>query len=122
MTKSLALETFLAPVFSKTNVQSAKKTGNKTFRFHLATGLIAANVLLLAAYIYGVNAFASRGYEIKALQKQLSALNEDNKKISLKVSEASSMVSIQRGFLSANFVPAGSLKFLQVNAKQFSQR
>jgi hypothetical protein len=123
MTKSLALETFLSPVFSKIKTQSAKKSSGNTFRFYVASGLIVANLVLVMAYVYGVNRVASQGYEMKALQKRLAVLTEENKKISLKVAEAGSMVSIQSGFLSANFVPAGNLKFLQVPPPaQFTQR
>ena len=82
--------------------------------------LIAVNGLLLLNYIYGVNKYASKGYEIKKLQTQLSVLTEENRKISVKTAEANSMVSIQNDFLNSNFVAAGTPKFLQ--AGQFTQR
>jgi len=123
MFKALALEAFWSPFSVKTkrqNTKVAKKTDAGTARFVLAVALIAANVMLLGGYVYGVNKSASSGYEIKALQTQLSSLTEDNKKLGLKVAEASSMVSIQNDFLSSNFVAAGTSKFLQ--DPQFSQR
>ena len=72
------------------------------------------------SYIYSVNDYANKGYEIKVLQKRLSGLTADNKKINLKVSGATSMVGIQSDFLSANFVAAGTPKFLQ--ATQLTER
>ena len=122
MLKALALDSFWPQVFARTKNVAAKKSTVSNLRFYLAIGLIAANLVLLMSYIYGVNDYASKGYQIKALQKRLSVLNDDNKKVNLKVSEASSMVAIQSGFLSANFVPAGSSKFLEVSANQFTQR
>lgn len=127
MIKALALESFWSQLFSS----KPKRIGvikpasaDTSLRFWLATGLIAANAVLLLSYIYGVNDFASKGYEIKALQTKLSQLNDDNKKINLKISEATSMVAIQSDFLNANFVPAGTAKFLVVNpnANQLTQR
>ena len=70
-------------------------------------------MVLLMSYIYGVNEYASKGYEIQSLQKSLNNLAADNRQINLKVAEAGSMVSIQSDFLSSNFVPAGTPKFLQ---------
>jgi hypothetical protein len=85
--------------------------------------LIAVNVFLLMSYIYGANQFTNTGYQISALQTQLGNLNDSNKAITLQVSEASSMVQIQSDFLSANFVPAGTPKFLQVpKAPQVAER
>lgn len=124
MVKEFALNNFWAPVFSKTKVSYTAKKTQSPAHFWLAVGLIAANTVLLMSYIYGVNDFASKGYEIKALQTKLNNLNEDNKKINLKISEATSMVAIQSDFLSANFVPAGTAKFLVVdpNANRLTQR
>ena len=122
MPKALALDNFSFPFFSKTKSFALKNSSVNNNRFYLALGLIAINSIMLFSYILGVNNFASQGYQIKALQKQLSVLSEDNKKISLKVSEANSMVAIQSGFLSANFVAEGTPKFLEVIQNQFTQR
>ncbi len=120
MLKTLALENILDLSFFQTKKQSFKviKKEESQVKYWFSIGLIAVNVLFLMSYIYGVNDFAASGYEIKSIQKQLALLNEDNKKINLKVSEANSMVVIQNDFLSANFVPGGTTKFLQAN--QFS--
>jgi hypothetical protein len=115
MEKVLALNNFFLPSFSKNKFRVSAKTANPNFRSVLALTLVVANVLLLGSYIYGVNKFAAKGYEIKKLQIQLSALTEDNKKINLKVSEANSMVGIQSEFLNSNFVAAGTSKFLEIS-------
>ena len=115
MEKVLALNNFFLPSFSKNKFSISTKTASPNFRFVLAVSLIMANVLLLGSYIYGVNKFATKGYEIKTMQIKLAALTEDNKKINLKISEANSMVGIQNVFLESNFVAAGTSKFLEIN-------
>jgi hypothetical protein len=119
MLKALALDNFWSS-FSRRKISGVhliKKTESShgIFRFWFSIALIAANVFLLMSYIYGVNQFANTGYQIDVLQKQLNTLNNSNKLINLKVSEASSMVQIQNDFAAANFVSAGTPKFLQTS-------
>lgn len=121
MEKTLALNNFWFQNSAKNNFRFSTKAVSPNVRYLLALSLLAANILLLGSYIYGVNKFATKGYEIKKIQTQLAALSEDNKKINLRVSEANSMVGIQNDFLNSNFVAAGTPKFLEVNqqAKQY---
>ena len=119
MIKALALENFWVPVFSKTKKQSFTQESH-SLKYWLSVGLITANVLFLMSYIYGVNDYTNKGYEIKTLEKKLGVLTDDNRKINLKVSQATSMVGIQSDFLSANFVAVGTPKFLSVNNNQFT--
>lgn len=119
MLKALALDNFW-PSFSNrktSGIGLIKKTesAHNLFRFWFSISLIAVNLFLLMSYVYGVNQYANTGYQISVLQKQLSGLNESNKAITLRVSEASSMVQIQNDFIAANFVAAGTPKFLQVS-------
>ena len=84
MLKTLALEnllTLISPKTKKISKITAKEENG--FRFLLGSFLIALNLMLLMNYVYGVNEFASSGYELKTLQKQLSALNTENKRINL---------------------------------------
>lgn len=115
MLRTLTLNHFWEPFF-----QAHRSVGRKRYDFSkknywLALVLLALNLALLSAYVYSVNDLASRGYEIKTLQGRIKQLDEENKKINLKISEASSMVAIQQDFLSSNFVPAGTSKFLVVD-------
>ncbi|MDR3643200.1 MAG: hypothetical protein P4L74_06270 [Candidatus Doudnabacteria bacterium] len=82
-------------------------------RVWLSAALVSLNVLLLLSYIYGVNQFASQGYEITALQTRLTGLNTSNKQLNLKIAQAASMVSIQNDFLNSGYVLAATPKFLQ---------
>ncbi len=119
MFKVLALDNFWAPVSSKHKVVNLRRSSG-ALRFWSALLMVAISTVLLFSYIYGVNEYANKGYQIKVLQTRLNDLTENNKKINLKISEVTSMVAIQQDFLSSNFVPAGTPKFLEV--KQFSQR
>lgn len=119
MVKDLALESFWPKFGSIKNVRAAKATGKTgSFRTFLAYGLIAANVTVFLSYVYGVNQAASRGYEITQLQQQVAGLNTVNKQLSLKVSEAESLVGIQNDFTAMGYLPAGTPQFL--SAPQFS--
>lgn len=124
MFKVLALDNFWSQFSSgkASGVRVIKKTESRysVYKFWFSVSLVAVNAVLLMSYIYGVNQFAGAGYQIGVLQKQLSDLNDSNKKINMRISEVTSMVSIQNDFLSANFVPAGTPKFLQ--ATQVAQR
>lgn len=125
MLKALALEKPWSLGFSKTKKIKIHATGKTAdnLRFGLAVALVAANLMLLVAYVYGVNQYANVGYQITSLQTQLQNLNQSNQQINLQVSEAGSMVSIRNDFLSANYVPAGTPKFLVVDQQnQLTQR
>ena len=122
MLKALALDNFWSPFTAKSKIKVIKKEGVASLRVWLAAGLIVANAALLMSYVYGVNEYASQGYQITSLKKQLSELTQSNNKITLQVSEASSMVTIQNDYLSANFVPAGTPKFLQESQNRLTER
>jgi cell division protein FtsL len=95
-------------------VKSKTKT-EKTFHPAIFFTLIAFNVVIGMAYILGVNSYAATGYEIKKSQSQLEKLVEENKKLSLQVSESSSIVSAQANLPQMNFVAAGTPRFLEIS-------
>ncbi len=116
MLKALVLDNFWQSFSARKapGIRVIKKVETQSnLKFWFSISLIAVNAVLLMSYIYGVNQFADTGYQIAIMQKQLNVLNSSNKSINLQVSEASSMVQIQNDFTAANFVPAGTPKFLQ---------
>lgn len=116
MIKALALNRPWGAGFLRTHtkvVNKQAKTG--AWRVWLGASLLAANAALLLSYVYGVNQFASQGYQISVLQKQINTLSADNKQLNLKIAQATSMVSIQSDFLGANYVLAATPKFLQAD-------
>lgn len=113
MVTDLALESFWPKAAFVKNFRMTKAVGKTgSWRVFLAYGLIAANTAVFLAYVYGVNQAASRGYEITQLQQQVAALNTVNKQLSLKVSEAQSLVGIQNDFTAMGYLPAGTPQFL----------
>ncbi len=83
-------------------------------------GMIALNLLLLASYLQGINSYSSTGYEIKKLQSRLTVLTEQNKQLSVKAAELSSMAGLQNDFSSLGYVPAGTPHFLSGEHSQYS--
>jgi cell division protein FtsB len=127
MLKALSLPSFYSNIFSgisgtKTKKQFARSSSGSNL-YWLSVLFISANVVVLMSYVIGVNSYASKGFEIKTLQARMDQLTKTNKALSLKVAEVSSMVNIQSDFLGADFVTAGTPKFLQTSPQnQITQR
>jgi hypothetical protein len=126
MIKALALNRVFPNGFLKTHhrvinpgtkigARVNNQTKTSSFRAWLGIGLVAANAVLLLSYIYGVNQFASQGYQISVLQKRINTLSADNKQLNLKIAQATSMVSIQNDFLSSGYILAATPQFLQTD-------
>jgi hypothetical protein len=117
MLKALALDNFWPSIGARkiSGINVIKKVDTQgTVRFWISLSLMVISAVVLISYIYGVNQFANDGYQISSLQKQLLVLNDSNNKLNMQIATASSMVTIQSDFTAANFVPAGTPKFLQV--------
>ena len=121
MIKALALDRVWPAGFLKPRHKVINKQDKvSSWRVFFGAGLVVANAALLLSYVYGVNQFASQGYEITALQQRLNTLTTDNKQLNLKMAQATSMVAIQNDFLSANYVLAATPNFLQTGQSQYS--
>jgi hypothetical protein len=120
MLKSYAISgLFSRPLASKTKkITDTKKVDAFWYLASLSVIIVIAGLFI--NYLFGVNNYASSGYEIKKLQKQVAGFSEENKKISLKVSELSLMLNIQNELQAAGFVSAGTPTFLTNN--QFTRR
>ena len=82
----------------------------------LLYAIIAVNAALLLSYLLGVNARASTSYEIKELQKQAQKLNETQKALNLKMSEATAISVLTDDFSKSGFVQAGAPTFVTLQA------
>ncbi len=120
MLKAYALPgLFSAPTFLKAK-RTAKSGQPDKFWFFGSLALVIIIGAILLNYLLGVNNYTSRGYEIQKAQVRLSQLAEENKKMNLKVAEVSSVMKIQVELANSNFVPSGTMRFLEVN--QYTQR
>ncbi len=75
---------------------------------------------LAISYLFGANSYSAEGYAIKHLQNSISELSQENKKLSLKMSQQSSIAVVQAKLVSSDFVPVGHTKFVQ--EQYFTQR
>jgi hypothetical protein len=122
MLKAHALPSlFSAPALSRVK-RPAKSNQLGGFWFFGSVSLIMLLVVVLMSYLLGVNSYTSRGYEIQKAQAQLSQLIEENKKLSLKTAEVSSIMKIQVALENSNFVPSGAMQFLEGNQYTYTQR
>ena len=115
MLKTLTLSNIFASAQAGTFQarKSRVKAQASSVRLFSAVILSGLSAYLLLGYLAEVNSNSSKGYEIKKMQQKLSDLSEQQKKLNFKVAENTSMISIQEGFLSANFVPAETPVFLE---------
>lgn len=119
MLKTLALPSLLSssavspalPAVRRTRVGLRQSV--KPLWLSVSVFLIAISVYLLLGYFVEINSNASKGYEIKKMQQKIADLTDQQKKLTLKLAENSSMVNIQQGFLGANFVVAETPTFLE---------
>jgi hypothetical protein len=109
---------FSTPALNSKRITAATKADS--FWYFASLSLILTIAFLFINYLFGVNNYASSGYEIKKLQNQFSGLAEENKKLYLKASEASLMLNIQNELSASGYVSAGTPTFLTNN--QFTKR
>lgn len=127
MLKALALPNFFSFYSSAPTSRSAGRRVSaapaKPWQKAAAFGLILMNALVLMSFLAGFNSYATKGYEIKQLQTRSAVLLEENKKLSIKVSEMSSVLNIQDDFANLGYVTAGTPHFLTMpQASQFTLR
>ena len=83
--------------------------------------LVGLSGLLLVTYLFGVNTYAAKGYEVKRLQVRLAEAAEASKKLNLKLSESTSIIQMQSEATEDHFVPVTNVEYVSVPA-QFSQK
>jgi len=124
MFKALGLTDFFSEALlispRKRHISNSYKAQSH-FWFWPSVVLMALIVAALMNYVSGVNGYASTGYEIKKLQREMDLLSEQNKQMTLKISESSSMVNIENELANLNFVPIDSSRFVQAPS-QYSQK
>jgi len=119
MFKALALPSIFSSLLPQT---TAKQSGRRNIsvvkprQMVVAVSLVVLNVVVLVSYLVGFNSYAAKGYEIKQLQTKLGKMTEENKKLNIKASEMSSMLTVQGGSVNSGYVAAGTPYFLTVTA------
>jgi hypothetical protein len=87
--------------------------------FASAAGLVAI-VVALGFYVYMINAYASKGYELKRQQAVIKELTDTNKKLVIQQAAQSSIVRVNDVAATSGMVPVTGEEFLV--ASQLSAR
>lgn len=64
-------------------------------------------------YLYSLNRGATQGYEMRALEKEISALKEENKKLKLSEAEALSLSRIEESVMVRGMDHAESARVIE---------
>lgn len=120
MLKEIALPSIFSPA-GKQAVRTTSLRQESGVRKALVIFLAVLNAALLLAYILGVNNYASTGYKIKALQSKISALSQENKKLTLEIAERASVANLEIELSQSGFLVVKNAKFLR-GENQYSQK
>ncbi|HRY82259.1 MAG TPA: hypothetical protein P5232_00925 [Candidatus Moranbacteria bacterium] len=109
-------------VFSMRECSRTKRTYAKNFRgsfdfnFKSTIFVLASLVLMLGIfYLYQVNDLATKGYEIKEMEKQIANLSQINKNNRIKEVELKSMYNIEKTAEGLNLVSSKGITYLNLN-------
>lgn len=99
---------------------SAKATGRKRFRNANWVSMVSAfGVVVIALsfgfYVYMINAYASKGYELKKQQAVMKELEETHKRLVIEQAASGSIVKINDVASAARMVPVTGEEFLVAN-------
>lgn len=95
----------------KKNLEKARST--------LGIWLAVFIVLLGLVYVIEVNTTSTKGYEIKALESQLTDLKEQNKRLELESSSLKSIQHLQETAKTLNLGPSGKVRYIGQNGYAF---
>lgn len=93
-------------------ISPAKKThtaSSKSFIFLLAF-LLASQAAVGVVYLFGINLFAAKGYEVAQMNKKISQLGIEQKRLQLAVSEKTTLTSFESS-MPAGFVAVTQTEF-----------
>jgi len=72
-------------------------------------------VCSIGVYMAQINNMATKGYEIKVLEKQIQAFKNQNQKLSLDLLELQSMHTLRGRVDSLDFVEAETISYVNIN-------
>jgi len=75
--------------------------------------LLASLVLLGFGYLFQINSLGTTGYEIKKVEKQIQALQQEQKSLQLDASDLQSIERVQAEATKLNFVPSENVTYLK---------
>lgn len=87
---------------------------NKLSKTHAVALLTLA--LFSVVYLISVNALATKGYEIKELERDIAAQKKENERLQLGIIEKQSMASLQKKIAELGLVSADSVQYITPSA------
>ena len=97
-------------------LEQRKKTSTNSSSFRLLN--VLAVILTIAvgglgvSYLFGINTFAAKGYELSKAQQNLESLNLELRQLNLQAAERSSLVQVQGKLAGSGLVPVTEREYL----------
>ena len=115
-------------------IQSIKKAEQSERRFtfvksdlassgKIKIGLAASVFLMMIAvficgalYLYQVNDIATKGYEIREMERKIQNLDQESKKLQIKEVELKSMYNIEKSMENSNLVTSSEVTYVEIKS------
>lgn len=79
-------------------------------------------VILIGGYITQIGSLTTSGYEIAALEKQISSLNYETKRLNSELASHQSISSVQKRLNEISMKPVKEIKYLKAEDTSVAQR
>jgi len=100
--------------FVKTDMATSGKV-----KIGLAAGvslMVVAVLICGALYLYQVNDIATKGYEIREMEKKIQDLDREGKKLQIKEVELKSMYNIEKSMENSNLVTSSEVTYVEIKS------
>lgn len=94
--------------------QKVAVSSNKISKAH--AGALLTLALFSVVYLISVNALATKGYEIKELERGIAAQKKENERLQLEIIEKQSMASLQKNIAELGLVSSDKVQYIAPSA------
>ncbi|GEM_PF-3393150 len=94
------------------------------FRLGRGAALAVFGALVVAfgaGYLMQINAASTKGYEIRALEREIAELKEESERIELKVAQEQSVRQVEEKVKSMGMVPTPSVDYVMATVPQVAR-
>lgn len=99
----------------KKNINQEEKNEKGLSKTNPVFALAFLIVIMGSFYLYQVNDLATKGFDIRDLEKQIQDLEKDGKQMQIKEVELRSMYNIEKSTGELNLVNPSNVTYLEVN-------
>ena len=111
-----------AKLVKNRSVEDRKHSLVQERHYKLNALLLLGVVFMGVMYLVEVNGLSTKGYQIRELENSVTRLETDNEKLSVRVTEARSMASLQEKIKGFSMVPVDHMDFLPSNDVAMADR